>query len=92
MLRQLLCEAHFWVHLWTANTDIPQKYFKDIGFNYCLAGGAQTNAKGWALNEYEVSHPYLTLETTLMLLKRVAGSQLCPTTARRAATTANSSS
>ncbi|KAH7122116.1 glycoside hydrolase superfamily [Dactylonectria estremocensis] len=37
----------------TANTDIPQKYFKDMGFNYCRAGGAQAPAKGWALNQYE---------------------------------------
>ncbi|KAF4462826.1 glycoside hydrolase family 39 [Fusarium albosuccineum] len=37
----------------TANTDIPQKYIKDVGFNYNRAGGAQTPFKGWARNEYE---------------------------------------
>ncbi|KAF5584813.1 glycoside hydrolase family 39 [Fusarium pseudocircinatum] len=37
----------------TANTDIPQKYIKDVGFNYNRAGGAQTPYKGWARNEYE---------------------------------------
>ncbi|KAM0552425.1 hypothetical protein ACHAPJ_007986 [Fusarium lateritium] len=37
----------------TANTDIPQKFIKDVGFNYNRAGGAQTPYKGWARNEYE---------------------------------------
>ncbi|KAF5534685.1 glycoside hydrolase family 39 [Fusarium mexicanum] len=37
----------------TANTDIPQKYIKDVGFKYNRAGGAQTPYKGWARNEYE---------------------------------------
>ncbi|KAG5758950.1 hypothetical protein H9Q72_012922 [Fusarium xylarioides] len=40
----------------TANTDIPQKYIKDVGFKYNRAGGAQTPYKGWARNEYEVSY------------------------------------
>ncbi|KAF5975359.1 glycoside hydrolase family 39 protein [Fusarium bulbicola] len=39
----------------TANTDIPQKYIKDVGFKYNHAGGAQTPYKGWARNEYEMT-------------------------------------
>ncbi|KAF5645131.1 glycoside hydrolase family 39 [Fusarium sp. NRRL 52700] len=40
----------------TTNTDIPQKYIKDVGFKYNRAGGAQTPYKGWSRNEYEVAH------------------------------------
>ncbi|KAH7156082.1 hypothetical protein EDB81DRAFT_840306 [Dactylonectria macrodidyma] len=35
----------------SANTDIPTKYFKDMGFNYCRAGGAQGRWKS-ALSNY----------------------------------------
>ncbi|KAI1026309.1 hypothetical protein LB503_012874 [Fusarium chuoi] len=50
----------------TANTDVPQKYIKDVGFNYNRAGGAQTPYKGWARNEYEVS-PFPSLLSWLLL-------------------------
>ncbi|CVL07252.1 uncharacterized protein FMAN_15354 [Fusarium mangiferae] len=38
----------------SANSDIPQRFIKDIGFNYCRAGGAQmSNSLGWVANQYE---------------------------------------
>ncbi|KAF5536109.1 glycoside hydrolase family 39 [Fusarium phyllophilum] len=56
----------------TANTDILQKYIKDVGFKYNRAGGAQTPYKGWARNEYEVGHfPSLALLVTFKIMRHL---------------------